>query len=101
MSGRANLPARVQRSASVIGEHLLAWRKLQNLTAEQVAERAGISRPTLRKLETGDPSVRLDVFLRVLRALGQLDRMVEALDPYETDLGRARADWSLPTRVRR
>lgn len=41
------------------------------------------------------------VFLKVSRALGQLDRVVEALDPYETDLGRARADWNLPQRVRR
>jgi len=32
--------------------------------------------------------------------LGQLDRLVEALDPYGTDLGRARADQVLPTRVR-
>jgi hypothetical protein len=39
--------------------------------------------------------------LQVARALGQLDRIVAALDPYETDLGRARADALLPQRVRR
>lgn len=95
------LPVRVRRSATVIGNHLVAWRKLQNLTAEQVAERAGITRTTLRRLEHGDPGVGFDVFLNVARALGQLDRVVEALDPYETDLGRARADDVLPQRVRR
>ena len=95
------LPVRVRRSASEIGEHLVAWRKLQNLTAEQVAERAGISRTTLRRLEHGDPGVGFDVFLNVTRALGQLERVVKALDPYETDLGRARADENLPQRVRR
>jgi hypothetical protein len=29
-----------------------------------------------------------------------LDQAVGALDPYETDLGRARADQRLPQRVR-
>lgn len=95
------LPVRVRRAADEIGEHVVAWRKLQSLTAEQVAERAGISRTTLRRLEHGDPGVGFDVFLGVARALGQLDRVVQTLDPYETDLGRARADETLPKRVRR
>lgn len=95
------LPVRVRRSAVEIGDHLVAWRKLQGLTAEQVADRAGMSRTTLRRLEHGDPAVGFDSFLAVARALGQLDRVVQALDPYETDLGRARADEALPKRVRR
>ncbi|MGE9781885.1 helix-turn-helix domain-containing protein [Janibacter sp. G368] len=99
MGGR-RLPANARRAAQELGEHVVTWRKLQQLTTQQVAERAGISRPTLRKLESGDPSVGLDVFLMVARALGQLDRVVTAMDPYETDLGRARAHWNLPQRVR-
>jgi len=101
--GRVRRPvsARTRRAASVIGEHLVAWRKLQGLTAEQVAERANVSRPTLRRVEHGDPGVSMEAFLQVARALGQLDRIVAALDPYETDLGRAHADSVLPKRVRR
>lgn len=82
------------------GAHLTAWRKLQRLTAEQVADRAGISRGTLHRLENGETSVGLDVFLNVVRVLGVLDRVVDAVDPYETDLGRLRADQALPKRVR-
>ena len=92
--------ARLVRAGKKLGSHVAAWRKLQNLTAEQLAERAGITRPTLSKLESGDLSVTLNTYLNVLRALGQLDRAVEVLDPYETDLGRARADEVLPQRVR-
>ncbi|WP_445262986.1 helix-turn-helix domain-containing protein [Pseudokineococcus sp. 1T1Z-3] len=44
-------PARVRRAGQDIGSQLAAWRKLQDLTAQQVAERAGISRDTLRRLE--------------------------------------------------
>jgi transcriptional regulator with XRE-family HTH domain len=76
------------------------WRKLQDLTAQQVAERANISRDTVRRLEHGDPGVTLESALGVLRALGALDRLVEALDPYQTDLGRARAATVLPKRIR-
>jgi len=91
---------RTQRRASEIGQNLRAWRKLLNLTSQQVAERAGISRPTLRRLENGE-SVGHHVFLSVSQALGIADRIVEATDPWETDLGRMRSDQELPERVRR
>lgn len=94
-------PAKTRRAADQIGQHVLAWRKLQGLTADQVCQRAGISRPTLRKVENGDPTVTVETFLNVLRALGRLDSVVDVLDPYESDLGRARADMHLPQRVRR
>lgn len=94
-------PAKTRLAASHIGEYVVAWRKLQDLTAEQVCQRAAISRPTLRKIESGDPTVTLETFLNVLRALGRLDAVVDALDPYETELGRARADQALPERVRK
>ncbi|UFU02231.1 helix-turn-helix domain-containing protein [Ruania suaedae] len=94
------LPVAVRRAAEELGENLTAWRKLQGLTAQQVAERAGITRSTLRRLEQGDPGVGMGSFLSVARALGQLPRVAEAVDPYETDFGRARSDQLLPQRVR-
>lgn len=92
--------ARVRRAGADIGVQLATWRKIQNLTAQQVAERAGISRDTLRRLEHGELGVSLEVLLNVARALGAMDRLVEALDPMTTDLGRARAAQALPKRVR-
>ncbi len=94
-------PARVIAAAESIGEQLSSWRKLQSLTAAQVAERAGISRGTVGKIEAGDAGVSFAAVLKVARALGLLDALVTATDPYETDLGRARADEELPKRVRR
>lgn len=89
----ADLPAAVRTSAIEIGASLAGWRKILGLTAEQVADRAGVTRVTLRKVEHGDPSVGF----RVARALGTL---TEALDPLKTDLGRARADLLVRQRVR-
>lgn len=94
-------PARTRRAQQRIGEGLASWRKLQRLTARQVADRAGISPATLSRLENGKTPVSLETFLNVARVLGQLDRVIDAVDPYETDIGRLRADEELPKRVRR
>ena len=93
-------PPAVTRAAADIGEQFAAWRKLLGLTSLQVAERAGIGRSTQIKIEAGDASVNFGAVLRVARALGFLDALVSATDPYETDFGRARADEVLPKRVR-
>lgn len=90
----------VTRSAKTLGEHLSNWRKLQGLTAEQVSQRANITRTTLRNVENGSLGVTMETYLSVLHALGILRDAINATDPYESDLGRARADMILPKRVR-
>ena len=100
-SGRPNpTPIPVRRAAREIGEHLSTWRRLQGLTAAQVAERAGVGQTTLRKIESGAGGTSIENVLRVARALGRLGEIVTALDPYESDVGRLRADERLPQRVR-
>ena len=42
----------------------------RNLSSEQVAERAGIARNTLIKIENGDEGVAIGSYLRVLIVLG-------------------------------
>jgi transcriptional regulator with XRE-family HTH domain len=93
-------PLAVTRALRALGTHIGNWRKLQRLTAAEVAERAGISRDTLRAIEQGKGTASTENLLRVLRILGILDGMVTAADPYQTDVGRLRADEILPKRVR-
>ncbi len=93
-------PLPVQRALRQLGEDIVTWRKLQRLTAAQVADRAGLSTPTLRRLEHGDGSISLENALRVARALGLLEKLASAVDPYATDLGRLRSEERLPERVR-
>ncbi|HEY5222969.1 MAG TPA: helix-turn-helix domain-containing protein [Microbacteriaceae bacterium] len=94
------LPGAILRSAREIGRDFADWRKILGLTAAQVADRADITRDTLRKLEHGDPTVSFHVVLRVARALGILETITKALDPLDTDLGRARAGQLERKRVR-
>src|SRR5689334_21245184 len=93
-------PVAVCRSMRKIGDDLSNWRKLRQLTVEEVAGRAGFGRSTVLRLEAGGGST-LENLLRVARALGVLESLTNAVDPYETDIGRLRSEEILPTRVRR
>lgn len=95
----AKTPTAVASGQRRMGEQLATWRRLRRLTVAQVADRAGISRHTVMRLEGGQ-GASMENLLRVSRALGVLDTLVAALDPYSTDLGRLMAQESLPERVR-
>lgn len=95
------IPIPVQRALRELGDDIVTWRKLQRLTAAQVADRAGVDVKTLRSLEHGEGSTSLENTMRVARAIGVLDKLAAALDPYATDVGRLRTEERLPTRVRK
>lgn len=92
-------PSAVSRGLRQLGEDLSTWRKLRRLTVAEVADRAGVSMNTVLRLESG-AGATLENVMRVARALGVLDVLAAALDPYATDVGRLRADEALPERVR-
>lgn len=92
-------PAPVKRALSGVGEDLATWRRLRSLTVVQVADRAGVARSVVTNLENGNGAT-LESALRVARALGVLNTLMEALDPYRSDVGRLRSDEQLPQRVR-
>lgn len=83
---------RIQRELNEFGEHIRQWRMVLGVTAQQTVERAQISRDTLRKIENGDASVSFSSVAQVLRALGQLQSIVDATDPLTTDIGKLRAE---------
>ncbi|WP_081610299.1 helix-turn-helix domain-containing protein [Corynebacterium doosanense] len=70
-----------------MGEHVRGWRMVLGLTAQQVSDRAGISRDTLRKIEKGEPGPSWKNVAQVLRAPGTLDRVVESADPLRLRAG--------------
>ena len=58
------------RQLSELGERLRAARLRRKLTQAMVAERVGVTLPTLRKLESGDPTSSLATVIRDLQVLG-------------------------------
>lgn len=94
------MPAAVRRSTRRLAESIVAWRKLKGLTQAQLADRAGIGLTTLARLEKGEGGASLENLFKVLRALGVLENVLTALDPYESDVGRLRSSEELPRRIR-
>ena len=80
------------------GENLKLARLRRRLTAELVAERAGISRATLVKVEAGEPSVAMGTYFQVMHVLG-LDDDFEKLASDDA-LGRKLQDLELVTKKR-
>ena len=58
------------RSAKDLGRAVAEIRKQQDLTQDDLADRVGISRNYLAKLELGRSTPVLDHFLRIFRRLG-------------------------------
>jgi transcriptional regulator with XRE-family HTH domain len=91
------LPA-VTRILVALGENVRLARQRRNLTAALVAERAGMSRPTLRALERGEPTVTLGALANVLHSLGLEGDLASVA--HADELGRTLADASLSARRR-
>src|SRR2546430_1370848 len=89
---------RLARLISGAGENIKKARLRRAFSSETVAERAGITRKTLYRVERGDPAVSLGVYARVLQAL----RLENDLGSIASDdvLGRKLQDASLEPKQR-
>ena len=87
-----------ERIMRELGENFRLARLRRDLSSEQVAERAGISRNTLIKIERGDEGVAIGMYFRVLIVL----RLEEDLINVAKDdvLGRKLQDAGLLTNQR-
>lgn len=96
--GTVTLLPSVERILSVLGENIKLARLRRKLTSALVAERAGITRQTLTKVEKGDPGVAMGIYASVLHALNlEKDLLNVAKDD---ELGRTLQDLNLFTRKR-
>ena len=82
-----------------MGEQIRLARLRRHLSAELVAERAGLSRMTLSNIEKGSPSVAIGSYAAVLHALNGMDKDL-LLVAKDDELGRKLQDLELPTRRR-
>ncbi|MCK5826394.1 MAG: helix-turn-helix domain-containing protein [Desulfuromusa sp.] len=86
------------REIESFGQRLRDARLRRRFSMETVCIRADISRPTLYKIEKGDPSVAFGHYLQVLRVLGLLGDLAQVAK--EDELGRRLQDESMPQRKR-
>jgi transcriptional regulator with XRE-family HTH domain len=86
------------KELEALGQRFKDARLRRRFSMETVCARADISRPTLYKVENGDPSVAIGSYLQVLRVLGMVEDL--SLIAKEDVLGRRLQDESLPQRKR-
>ena len=94
-----NILPNTQNILQTMGEQIKLARLRRNLTVELVAERAGISRASLWKVQKGDPSVAMGIYAAVLHALNNMDKDL-LLVAKDDELGRKMQDLQLITRKR-
>jgi transcriptional regulator with XRE-family HTH domain len=92
------LPIKMKRQLSELGENIKLARLRRKLSTEQVAERAGISRPTLHAIEKGMPNVSIGMYFQVLSVLGLSDDLLKVAK--DDELGRKLQDAKLVIKER-
>jgi transcriptional regulator with XRE-family HTH domain len=75
---KSALPAALATQLGDLGQALTRMRTARRMTQATAAERVGVSRNTLSRIENGDPSIAVGQIVRYLDALGRTD-LIERL----------------------
>lgn len=89
-----NIMPQTENILKTMGEQIKLARLRRNLSAELVAQRAGISRASLWKVESGNPAVAMGNYAAVLHALNNMDKDL-LLVAKDDELGRRLQDANL------
>lgn len=95
-----NIMPDTENILKTMGEQIKMARLRRKLSATLVAERAGISRSTLWKVENGNPSVAVGIYAAVLHALNDMDKDLLKIAG-DDELGRKLQDIELLRRGKR
>ena len=94
------LPLPVKRALAKLGEDIRSARLRRRITTTTMAERAFITRPTLRKVENGDPGVSLGIYATIMFVLGLTPRVADLADSRRDEVGLQLEEERLPQRIR-
>jgi hypothetical protein len=95
------LPLPVKRALAKLGGDIRSARLRRRITTAMMAERAFITRTTLRKVELGNPAVSLGIYATVMFILGLTPRLADLADVRADEVGLQLEEERLPKRVRR
>jgi transcriptional regulator with XRE-family HTH domain len=96
--GKSQLLPSVSKILLELGENIKLARLRRKLSAEQVSERAGISRPTLVAIEKGQPGVSIGSYAQVLFILNLEKDLLKVAE--DDKLGRKLQDAELTVKER-
>jgi transcriptional regulator with XRE-family HTH domain len=95
----ATLPSQVRQALAALGQNLNIARRRRRQSRDEFARRLGVSRPTVERLEKGDPKVSAGAYFTALWAVDLLP--TDLADPAKDRAGIALERRRLPKRARR
>lgn len=93
-------PLPVKRAMQKLGRDLRDARKRRRIPMQLAADRAGISRKTLDKIEKGDEGVSAGAYARILFVMGMVERFADLADQKFDQIGMELESEHLPKRIR-
>jgi hypothetical protein len=94
------LPLSVRRGLKKLGSDLSLARRKRRLTIAMMAERTSVSTATYKKIEKGDPSVKVGAYAMTLFVLGFGERLSELIDESRDPTGLSIDRERVPRRIR-
>jgi hypothetical protein len=94
------MPLPVSRALRKLGHDLKDARRRRRIPMAIAAQRASISKPTLIKVERGDPGVSMGSYATVLFVIGMADRLADLVDAKNDPVGLQLEEEKLPQRIR-
>jgi transcriptional regulator with XRE-family HTH domain len=94
------MPLPVGRALRKLGSDIRDARRRRRIQTAVMADRLQVSRPTLQRLEAGDPSVSMGAYATALYVLGLVERIADLADLAQDPVGRQLASEDLPLRIR-
>lgn len=99
MDKTSPIPIPVKNALRKLGSDIRDARIRRRIPVEIMARRAFISRPTLLKVEKGDPGVGIGTYATVLFVLGMIEKLRELSSARTDEVGLALEEERLPKRI--
>ena len=93
-------PIPVGRALRKLGHDIKDARRRRRIPMAIAAQRASISKPTLIRVERGDPGVSIGSYAKVLFVMGMAERLSDLVDPRNDPVGLQLEEENLPQRIR-
>ena len=90
----------IKSSVRKLGSDISRARRARGMPTADFANRMGVSRSTLSRIEQGDLGVSIGNIASALQILGELGRVRELMDPSTDGIGLTLARDKLPQRIR-
>lgn len=88
-----------QRALERLGDNIKVARLKRRISLQDFADRIGVSKRTVSRLEKGDDGVSIGTLAMACLVLGELERVETFLDAGSDDLGLMLAKDQLPKRI--